>query len=360
MKINAHIRHCKLRLHICTGIFIQNSPNGARFLDSEALNQPRVSRHQWGTNRKGATGRDSWIWNAPRAIESRPVGADARLRRQTRTEQMVRECRQTGRPSSRPSPRGAGKLLPGRVIRHSVFLPLLTMAASVLARADDAAGMKEIPIAELSRDKPVDFAAEIMPIFKANCVACHAASDAEADLVLETPQSIVKGGASGPAVVPGESGKSRLLLMAAHRRKPAMPPADNKVGAKQLTSDQLGLIRLWIDQGAKGTAPTRAATVRSMANHHHGQPATDSRRRHRRRDAVRSPPAGPTNFSSTTFGQRNSWRSLSIPSWRTPVLRRQVGPTSISCVSLAFKTIPAILLASRILPDDQTLAASAV
>ena len=31
-----------------------------------------------------------------------------------------------------------------------------------------------------------------------------------------------------------------------------MPPSDNKVGAKNLTPEELGLIKLWIEQGAQG------------------------------------------------------------------------------------------------------------
>ena len=34
------------------------------------------------------------------------------------------------------------------------------------------------------------------------------------------------------------------------RKEPIMPPEDNDVGAKRLTSEQLGLLKLWIDQGA--------------------------------------------------------------------------------------------------------------
>ena len=31
-----------------------------------------------------------------------------------------------------------------------------------------------------------------------------------------------------------------------------MPPPDNEVGAKTLTTQELGLLKLWIDQGATG------------------------------------------------------------------------------------------------------------
>jgi WD40 repeat protein len=109
-----------------------------------------------------------------------------------------------------------------------------------------------IAIAEIKRSDAIDFEREILPILKDNCLACHNQTKAKADLILETPQTILKGGESGPAVRPGKSAESLLLKLAAHQEKPGMPPRENKVAAANLTPEQLGLVKLWIDQGAKG------------------------------------------------------------------------------------------------------------
>jgi len=109
-----------------------------------------------------------------------------------------------------------------------------------------------LPIAELKRTEPVDFEKEILPILKNNCLACHNQTKAKASLILETPQEILKGGDSGPGVVPGKSAESLLLKVAAHQEDPKMPPKDNKVNAADLKPEELALLRLWIDQGAKG------------------------------------------------------------------------------------------------------------
>ena len=58
-----------------------------------------------------------------------------------------------------------------------------------------------IQIAEVKRDKPVDFDKEVLPILRKNCVACHNASTAEAKLVVESAQAMLKGGDSGPAII---------------------------------------------------------------------------------------------------------------------------------------------------------------
>jgi len=111
---------------------------------------------------------------------------------------------------------------------------------------------KPIAIAKINRKTPVDFEKEILPILKNNCLACHNKTTTKAELNLETPQDMIKGGESGKAVVPKRSGESLLLKVAAHQAKPTMPPKNNKVEATDLTPDELGLIKLWIDQGAQG------------------------------------------------------------------------------------------------------------
>ena len=111
---------------------------------------------------------------------------------------------------------------------------------------------KPIPIAKISRKTPVDFEKEVLPILKNNCLACHNKTTTKAGLILETPQDILQGGDSGKAVVPKRSGESLLLKLAAHQARPMMPPRNNKVEASDLNSDELGLLKLWIDQGATG------------------------------------------------------------------------------------------------------------
>ena len=66
----------------------------------------------------------------------------------------------------------------------------------------------------------------------------------------EDVPSMLKGGKHGPSVVPGKADESLLFRMATHRVEPVMPPAGKK-DTKPLTPDELGLIKLWIDAGAR-------------------------------------------------------------------------------------------------------------
>jgi WD40 repeat protein len=125
-----------------------------------------------------------------------------------------------------------------------------------MSAVDPAVAQKPIPIAKISRSKPVDFEKDVLPILRKNCLACHSATEAEGELVLETPALILKGGGSGPVIVPKKGAESLLLKAAAHREEPFMPPDGNEVGAKPLTPQQLGILKAWIDEGATGTVST--------------------------------------------------------------------------------------------------------
>ncbi|PQO27310.1 hypothetical protein C5Y96_17350 [Blastopirellula marina] len=146
---------------------------------------------------------------------------------------------------------------------------LFLLSCAILLSCCTAIFGEPIAIADLQRSNPVSFENEILPIFQRSCLACHSASEAQGELVLETPATIRKGGDSGEALVPGKGAESLLLKLAAHQEESFMPPPDNDVNAPNLTSQELGLVRLWIDQGAEGTSsapPTMPQKWSSIPN----------------------------------------------------------------------------------------------
>jgi hypothetical protein len=54
-------------------------------------------------------------------------------------------------------------------------------------------------------------------------------------------------------LVKGDSAKSVIVIQISHQGDPDdyMPPPENKEKIAELTKEQIGLIRAWIDQGAK-------------------------------------------------------------------------------------------------------------
>ncbi|HTX22491.1 MAG TPA: c-type cytochrome domain-containing protein [Candidatus Aquilonibacter sp.] len=97
----------------------------------------------------------------------------------------------------------------------------------------------------------VTYATDIKPIFDDNCLKCHdSAKKPKAKLALDSLDGVLKGSRDGKVVIPGDSAKSPLVLAVAHVGDPDtfMPKGKD---AKKLSDDQIGLIRAWIDQGAK-------------------------------------------------------------------------------------------------------------
>ncbi len=114
-----------------------------------------------------------------------------------------------------------------------------------------SAGRTEsIPVSTLQRTTPVSFATEVSEVLDAKCVACHNQALAENKLTMEDVSGMLKGGKRGPSIIPGNADKSLLFQMAAHRLEPVMPPKAKK-DLKPLTPDELGLLKHWIDAGAK-------------------------------------------------------------------------------------------------------------
>ena len=97
----------------------------------------------------------------------------------------------------------------------------------------------------------VDFVRDIQPILRQHCHGCHGAKKQEGNLRLDERRSLLSGGDSEkPAIVIGKSGSSPLIRrVAGIDADLVMPPKGKRLSAKQV-----GILRAWIDQGARGLA----------------------------------------------------------------------------------------------------------
>ena len=110
-----------------------------------------------------------------------------------------------------------------------------------------------LPVGAEEETVQVDFS-RVLSVFTKHCNACHNSEDADADLVLDSHASILKGGENGAVVVPGDSAKSLLIRLIERREKPFMPPGKREAPS----SEEIALVRAWIDAGARaGTSPVR-------------------------------------------------------------------------------------------------------
>ncbi|OYW77217.1 MAG: hypothetical protein B7Z37_05145 [Verrucomicrobia bacterium 12-59-8] len=100
---------------------------------------------------------------------------------------------------------------------------------------------------------PIDYDQQVRPFLKDNCIACHNKTTTKGGLNMETPELMAKGGESDKGIIPGKGADSVMYQAAAHTWDSEMPPKGNKVGAVNLTAEQLTLFKAWIDQGAKAS-----------------------------------------------------------------------------------------------------------
>jgi len=96
-------------------------------------------------------------------------------------------------------------------------------------------------------NRPIDFAKDVRPIFDLACMSCHGPKQQKSSFRLDRKKDALAGGDFGVAIVPGKSAESALIQRVARvgEDKP-MPPE-----GKRLSAEQVGVLRAWIDQGAK-------------------------------------------------------------------------------------------------------------
>ena len=92
------------------------------------------------------------------------------------------------------------------------------------------------------------FENKIRPVLAKECYKCHSTSaeKVRGGLLIDSRESTLKGGNSGPAIVPGNLEKS-LLITAIRYTDPdlQMPPKD-----KKLSDEQIADLEAWVKMGA--------------------------------------------------------------------------------------------------------------
>lgn len=168
-------------------------------------------------------------------------------------------------------------------MKHPIRLIYLTLglgASVAFAEVD----LSKLPAASTQKD--LTYAKDIKPLFEASCFRCHGEREKKGGIRLDSLEAVLKGGKEGKIVAVGDAVKSPLLISVScldpekamppkpRNRKPGQGgpggehreggtnapagggprpggPGGNFTPAKPLTPEQVGLVRAWIDQGAK-------------------------------------------------------------------------------------------------------------
>ncbi len=134
---------------------------------------------------------------------------------------------------------------------------VFTLAATVAAAATlDPA---QLPPAA---SEAVDFARDIRPLFEASCLKCHGPEKAKNGFRLDSRERALAGGDNGVDIVPGDGGKSPLVHYVARLVPDLEMPPEGK--GEKLTLKQVGVVRAWIDQGAKWDQADIAGSTKKL------------------------------------------------------------------------------------------------
>ena len=90
----------------------------------------------------------------------------------------------------------------------------------------------------------IDFARDVFPILQRNCFECHRGADAESGVRLDVREEVLGHSSGSPAIVPGDSRKSRMMELVAADANERMPPEGDPLSAAEVK-----ILAAWIDQG---------------------------------------------------------------------------------------------------------------
>lgn len=138
-------------------------------------------------------------------------------------------------------------------MKNSSILPLFQvfgLGVSLISADSASAAIDPAKLPPAAKTPGVTFAKDIKPLFEKSCFKCHGPEKQKGKLRLDSLEATLKGGENAPNIVKGDSAKSTLVAAIARLgdEDDFMPPKDK---GEPFTAEQVGLVRAWIDQGAK-------------------------------------------------------------------------------------------------------------
>jgi mono/diheme cytochrome c family protein len=102
------------------------------------------------------------------------------------------------------------------------------------------------------------FEKKVRPVLVANCFKCHGEGKTKGGLSLASRDGMLKGGDSGPVIVPGDPAKSPLVQAIRYEGETRMPPK------QKLAERDIAELIAWVRRGAPWpTASSGGAAIRS-------------------------------------------------------------------------------------------------
>ncbi len=145
-----------------------------------------------------------------------------------------------------------------RTFKCLICILFFSIAGHGVARLTADVSAQNKSAAQPRRQRRIDFKRQIEPIFARSCYQCHGAKKAMGQLRLDGREFALKGGLTGPSIIPG-AGEQSLLVK---RILGAGDETRMPMGGDPLNPAEISLISRWIDQGANWSEGDQSA-VRS-------------------------------------------------------------------------------------------------
>ena len=128
----------------------------------------------------------------------------------------------------------------------------IVVAVGTLVGGDDRADSPAVDPrhAEQTRQGLEIFKEDVRSLLVNECLRCHGGDDVEGEFDLSTRTGLLAGGSEGPAIVPGDASRSRLMRLIRHEEEPSMP-----MDAGKLSDEEIDRIADWIDHFAPYDKP---------------------------------------------------------------------------------------------------------
>jgi hypothetical protein len=134
------------------------------------------------------------------------------------------------------------------------------VARFVLALLLCATWKVNIPAADENDPAQIEFfESKIRPVLVDHCYECHSqdADKVKGGLLLDTKEGLLKGGDSGPAIVPGDPEKSLLIKAVRYTDEDLQMPPKNR----KLASEQIADLEAWVKMGAPDTRLSKPVAI---------------------------------------------------------------------------------------------------
>lgn len=157
---------------------------------------------------------------------------------------------------------------PAMLRSRSLLIAIVALAALIVGGRQ----MYRSHQREERQQAQADFRAHVFPMLKQSCWRCHGLENQKGLLRLDNPTAALKGGVSGPALVPGDPDKSLMLVRAMHNDPMReVPPKDPPTDA------ELAALRRWIAAGAPWPEPKEKPAKQVAAQDKIGDAWSDPR-----------------------------------------------------------------------------------